>query len=638
VRHPITNLVGRKRMAVGSRVLAIVVVVIIVVAGIAAYLVTSSGPSSTTSSSGVSTSTQTVVSTSTSTLVTTVTPTSTTSTSTGVPSELTVDEYTPIVSADPGASIDLAGEEVIMNTNLPLIFFNCPCPQYTGYIPVLAKSWHESPNGMNYTFNLRQGIYFSNGDPLNAYVVWYNFYRNIFMLQALDYVYLVYATTTGVTVGDLNSFNNPQNMPNSTLLSIMENPHLSATVLNSTAIQFNLSIPFVGFLPQIASGPPWNMVDPFVVEQHGGVVANQPNAYMAANGTAIGDGPYVMQTYLTNEYAILVANPNYWAAKLPANESNFMLQLPHIPKIEIDYKPTELTRALDLTNNRAQAAVILYSDLSSVLAGDSHIYVPNIGLTGTLEWLALNTYKFPFNDTLVRRAVVESINMSQIGQLVSHGYISPINGPVLQGYFGYNASIKTLPYNVTDAQRLLVQAGYPGGQGLPPITYIYYQSEEASELAAILVNDLAQIGITLVPEGLSSSAAISIFSLPPTDPKAPLLEGESWTYWPDFTAYEFVVDADLGVFVDFNNETINNLILASNVQLNPTIRAQELSQIVEMVNQQAAYIWMGQDMDTFATGVGTGPVVWNSCLSGMFENTGFIGVDFAPISYSCSPT
>ena len=624
-------------MAIARVSIAIVVIVIIVVAGIAAYFAsTSAGPStssSSTSSSSTSSSTSSAT-TSTSSIV----ASSTTSSTTTFPSELTVDEYTPIVSADPGTSIDLAGEEVIANTNLPLIFFGCNCPQYSSYIPVLANSWTVTPDGMNYTFNLKQGVYFSNGDPFNAYVAWYNFYRNMFMLQALDYVYFVYANTTGVTVGDLNSFNNPQNMPNSTLLSIMENPHLSATVLNATAIEYNLENPFVGFLPQIASGPPWDWADPYVVGQHGGVVANQPNAYMAANGTAVGLGPYVMQTYVTNEYAILVANPHYWAANLPSNESNFMLQLPHIPKIEIDYKPTELTRGLDLTSNRAQAAVILFSDVASIFSSDSNLYVPNIGLTGTLEWLALNTYKFPFNDTLVRRAVIESVNLTQIGELVSYGYIAGINGPILNGYFGYNASIKAPSYNLTDAKRLLAEAGYPGGSGLPQITYIYYQSEEANDLAAILVNDLSQIGITLVPEGLASSAAISIFSLPPTDPRAPLLEAESWTYWPDFTAYEFVIDADLGVFVDFNNATINNLIYASNVELNSTLRAQQLSEIVQMTNQQAAFLWMGQDQNVFATGVGAGPIVWNKCLTGMFENTGFIGVDFAPISYTCNPT
>ena len=591
---------------------AIIVIVIIVVAGIAAYFVTVR-PSTTTS-------------------------TSTTPTSAALPTQLTIDEPSPIVSADPGVSIDLAGEEIICNTNLPLIFFNTAGPQYNGYMPVLANSWQETSGGETYTFNLRPNIYFSNGHPFNAYVVWYNFYRNIFMLQALDYVYLVYANTTGVTVGDVNSLNNPQNQPNATLLSIMQNPHNSATVLNATAIQFHLTAAYAGFLAQVASGPPWDWVDPYVVQQHGGVVANQPNSYMAENGTTVGLGPYIMQKYVPNQYATLIANPHYWAANLTASEKNFMLESPLIPEITVNYKSVELTRSLDLRNNRVQAAPILYSDVASVLTSDPNLYIPHIGLSSTLEWLALNTFKFPFNNTLVRRAVIESINVTQIQQVVYRGYIAPLNGPVLQGFFGYNSSISPIPYNVADAKTLLTEAGYPNGQGLPKISFIYYKSEEADELASVLVNDLSQIGITLLPEGLSTSAAISIFGLPPTDPKAPLIEQETWTYYPDFTAYEFVIDADLGVFSTFNNATINNLIYASNAELNLPMRAQELSRIVQLTNEQAAFVWMGQDVDTYATGVGNGPIVWNSCLTGMFENAGFIGVDFAPVHYTCSPT
>jgi ABC-type transport system substrate-binding protein len=597
---------------VGRLSAAIIVIVIIVVAGIAAYFVTVR-PSTTTS-------------------------TSTTPTSAALPTQLTIDEPSPIVSADPGVSIDLAGEEIICNTNLPLIFFNTAGPQYNGYMPVLANSWQETSGGETYTFNLRPNIYFSNGHPFNAYVVWYNFYRNIFMLQALDYVYLVYANTTGVTVGDVNSLNNPQNQPNATLLSIMQNPHNSATVLNATAIQFHLTAAYAGFLAQVASGPPWDWVDPYVVQQHGGVVANQPNSYMAENGTTVGLGPYIMQKYVPNQYATLIANPHYWAANLTASEKNFMLESPLIPEITVNYKSVELTRSLDLRNNRVQAAPILYSDVASVLTSDPNLYIPHIGLSSTLEWLALNTFKFPFNNTLVRRAVIESINVTQIQQVVYRGYIAPLNGPVLQGFFGYNSSISPIPYNVADAKTLLTEAGYPNGQGLPKISFIYYKSEEADELASVLVNDLSQIGITLVPEGLSTSAAISIFGLPPTDPKAPLIEQETWTYYPDFTAYEFVIDADLGVFSTFNNATINNLIYASNAELNLPMRAQELSRIVQLTNEQAAFVWMGQDVDTYATGVGNGPIVWNSCLTGMFENAGFIGVDFAPVHYTCSPT
>lgn len=564
---------------------------------------------------------------------------STTGTSTtSLPSQLTIDEFDPFISVDPGVTIDLAGEEIVANTNLPLIFFDCNCPRYDGYMPVLANSWQRSSDGLTYTFNLRSGIHFSNGNPLNAYVVWYNVYRNMFMNQALDSVYFVYANTTGVTVDDLNSFNNPSNQPNAALLQVMQNPHNSVTVLNETAFEFHLTTPFVGLLPQIAAGPPWNFADPYTVEQHGGVVADQPNAWMAANGTTVSDGPYVMQSYVPDQYVILVANPDYWAQDLTSSERNFMLQAPNIATIVINYKADELTRALDLNNNRAQASVLLYSDIDSVLAGDKNVYIPHTGNTGTLEWLALNTFKFPFNNRLVRQAVVESINVTEIQQLVYHGYIAPLNGPVLHGYFGYDSSIQAPPYNVTDAKRLLAEAGYPNGQGLPQITYIYFNSQAQSVLSEILVNDLSQIGITVVPEGLSSSAAISLFGLPPTDPKAPLILQETWTYWPDFTAYEFVIDADLGVFFDFNNATINDLIYQSNVEQDPTARGHMLSQIVQMTNEQAGFVWLGQDIDTFATGVGNGPIAWNNCLTGMFENTGFIGIDFAAISYTCNPS
>ncbi|MFI5421485.1 MAG: ABC transporter substrate-binding protein, partial [Nitrososphaerales archaeon] len=44
------------------------------------------------------------------------------------------------------------------------------------YLPDLANNWTVSPSGEVYTFNLRNGVLFSNGDPFNAYQVWANYY------------------------------------------------------------------------------------------------------------------------------------------------------------------------------------------------------------------------------------------------------------------------------------------------------------------------------------------------------------------------------------------------------------------------------------------------------------------------------
>ena len=76
---------------------------------------------------------------------------------------------------------------------------------------------------MNYTFILQSNVYYSNGDPFNAYVVWYNVYRDMIMAQgSVSFIFgLTFNTTNGVTAGDLNSFNIAQNVPtNNTLLQL----------------------------------------------------------------------------------------------------------------------------------------------------------------------------------------------------------------------------------------------------------------------------------------------------------------------------------------------------------------------------------------------------------------------------------
>ena len=185
---------------------------------------------------------------------------------------------------------------------------------------------------MTYTFKLRSDVFFSNGDPFNAYVVWWSLYRNLYLNLAIDSPLYLYFNTTGVSVGDLNAFNSPTNVPsNQTLLSIMQNPHDSVTVIDPTTIEFHLSSPFVAFLQQIPAGPPWTPIDPNVVMQHGGVVASQPNSWMSFNGSSVGDGPYVVQKYLANHYTVLVKNPNYWAANL--TNPNFILH----PALRIEH-------------------------------------------------------------------------------------------------------------------------------------------------------------------------------------------------------------------------------------------------------------------------------------------------------------
>jgi ABC-type transport system substrate-binding protein len=553
---------------------------------------------------------------------------------------LTVDESDNPDTFDPGVAITGQGEEVVSNVNFSPIEF-ASNPGFNTYVPVLAKSWTQSADGLTYNFTFRSNVYYSNGDPFNAYVVWYNVYRNLFLNQPIDGPLSLGLNTTGVTVDDVNKLNSSQNTPGPDLLKLMQNPHNAVTVIDKNTVQFHLYTAFLSFLQVMPAGPPWTMVDPYMVAQHGGVVANTPNSWMVVHGSDVGDGPYVVKEYIPNQHTILVANPHYWAQNLSGSDSNYMLHPARIPTIIINYKTDELTRALDVESGKSQASVISFSDINNVLKASNTVYVPNFGPGGTIEWLMIDTEKAPTNNILVRRAIISAINLTEVRATVFQGYTTPVVGPDLVGFFGYNNSIKPPAYNLTLAKQLLAQAGYPNGQGMPALTFAYPTSAYYSLLAQILVQDLGKIGITLKPSQSAVSTYLGLVGCCGNRTDFPDISVAGWSFWPDFSGYEFLVDQQLGAWFYMNNQTIHDLIVKSNAELNATKRAQEISQITLMVQDQAAAVWLGQDNDLPTTGNGVGPTVFNKCITGdpgLWQNPAYwvyVGLDFSTMYYQC---
>ena len=547
-----------------------------------------------------------------------------------------MDEGSAPSSEDPAVAIDNNGLETAQNTDPPLTF--CQNPACTTLIPVLASSWNESADGLTYTFFLRSGVYYSNGDPFNAYVVWYNIYRDLWINQAADFIFYIYMNTTGVSVGDVNSLDNAQNSPgsNATLMSIMQNTsgYHSVTVVNSTVVQFHLTNAFVAFL-QSEDTAPWVFVDPYVVQQNGGVVANQPNSWMSVNGTMVGNGPYVMKSYVPNQYSLLEANPHYWAQNMA---SNLILEPAKIPNVLINYKTDELTRTEDLESGKSDASIVSFNDINATLTACKVCYIPNIGISGSIEWINIDQLRAPTNNTLLRQAIIEAINVSEIQSVVYDGYAVPVVGPMPSTFNYYNSSIQNLPYNVTNAKALLAEAGYPNGVGLRTLTLTWYTSAYAALVVQIVKQDLSAIGINVQTQEVSQATIVGIQGTPGQNASASDMVMINWTYYPDFSAYEFIVDSALGAFGNFHNQTILNLIYESNAQLNSALRAQEISQITTDLVQQAGFIWLGEDLDVFDPGAGIGPTIFNNCVSGMWYNTAMNGILFnnVTITGSCA--
>ena len=90
-------------------------------------------------------------------------------------------------SLDPATAFTTPGWGIVQNVYQALIFYNnseySPVSGPNYMEPMLAKNWSTSADGTHWNFTLFPNEYFSNGDPINAYVMWYSINRGMVMNQ-----------------------------------------------------------------------------------------------------------------------------------------------------------------------------------------------------------------------------------------------------------------------------------------------------------------------------------------------------------------------------------------------------------------------------------------------------------------------
>ena len=314
---------GISRVAV-----VVVIIVIIVIAGVGVYFASGSGKSATTTTS--TTSTQSGSSSSSSysaassgssgvgTSSLTITSTSSSVTHSGSDT-LVVEEGQQPDSMDPAVEFTTPGNEITSNVYQGLV-----APYFSSnsqYVGVLAQSWTSSSDQMSWNFTLRQGVIFSNGDPFNAYVMWYSLYRTLVVNQAPAFILgqNFGVNSSGANISDtvLNSIN--YSSPSPSNLTLMQNPMQSFQVINQNEIALHLGYGYNGNVSYSAllatlTAPSSFAVDPKVVFANGGVVANTKNSWMQTN--AIGTGFYILNSWAQGQSVKLVRNTNYWGGCL----------------------------------------------------------------------------------------------------------------------------------------------------------------------------------------------------------------------------------------------------------------------------------------------------------------------------------
>jgi peptide/nickel transport system substrate-binding protein len=524
--------------------------------------------------------------------------TSTTQTTSAAGGTLSVDESGEPEGLDPGFDYDPPAWDVIPNVFQGLLWYDGSSTDT--FVPVLADTWQVSPSSMNYTFHLRSGVSFSNGDPFNAYVMWYSIYRVILMNQGPSWMLAQNLGTGKITDSTLNSidYTNPSNDQ----ISLMSSSSNSVQVVDQNTIKFNLGSgfngpnPYPGFLATLTV-PTASAVDPVMIKANGGVESGRTNAWALNN--AIGTGQFVLTAWNHGDSIVLSKNPTYWGNNLAPSDLNEEIAPAKLDKVVIYYKGNQLTRELDLKSGKVQSAYMAYSRLGDV-NGTQGIVVDKLGLITSINWVYLKERVFPFNNTLVREAIAYAIDTQGIIDQAFAGLGTKFVGPLFIGMPGYDSNISPYQYNPDKAKQLLAQAGYPAGKGLPTIRFLYLSSsDEDTKAAQIMQANLGDVGITveLVGEVWPVYAAMQTDpSASATGPPMGLCHWSADYMSPDdYTVPLATSTGFLNRYLSgYNSTKLDGLIYGAAVEPDPTKRNQMYSEITQMMYNDYVNIWLYQ--------------------------------------------
>ena len=347
-------------------------------------------------------------------------------------------------------------------------------PGTTGELqPALAESWELSPDGLTYTFKIRQGVKFHDGTDVDAAAVKYNYDRWLaFPSELQDYSYYAGAVFGGY--GDGSNIASTDAPDASTFTITLKSP-VSSFLLSQTLTPFTISSPTA-----LKNGKADNTVTD---------VTQIPYA-QGGDGAMVGTGPYKFKSWTIGDNVTLEKNPDYWNADAAG----------HVD--EIVFKPVaeEAQRINGLSTGEIDIAqTIAPIDIAAVKA-NTDLQVIDRGASCNLFHLGLNqTYKLTSNPK-IREAIAYAINKQALIDAFYAGQGVPADNWMPPGTQYYKA--ENLPtYDPEKAKALIAESGetdltldfwYPSDVTRP------YMPDPKGIFEAIS-RDLEAVGFTIKP-------------------------------------------------------------------------------------------------------------------------------------------
>lgn len=294
-------------------------------------------------------------------------------------------------------------------------------------LPSLARSWEVSEDRRTYTFHLNEGVTFSNGMPLTSSDVEYTLTR-----------LLTHPQSCNKDIAEC--------IEGADRLERGESDHLEGfQVLSDLDFSITLKEPFEAFLACM-SMPGASILNAEVTEEAGDRFGTDP-------AWTIGTGPFIMEEWTPGKGMRFAANPNCFEGA-PACDGLDLRFMTDSEEIRLLYEQGGLD-ILDLDDLGDTAEFFIKGDIYQ----DKLYSFPQIGIT----YIALNESIKPLDDVRVRKALQLALNRELLLEAVYSGRGQIENGIYSYGLYGYNPGLPTIPYDPAEAEKLLAEAGYPGG-------------------------------------------------------------------------------------------------------------------------------------------------------------------------------
>jgi peptide/nickel transport system substrate-binding protein len=326
-----------------------------------------------------------------------------------------------------------------------------------GLLPDLAETWTVSEDGLNYSFKLRDGLTFHNGDPLKAEDIVYTYERNI--------------------DPDFAS-------PHANKLTLIE----TVDTPDELTVNFTFSAPFAPFLAVACGRGPGRAMTPIsrrAFEEMGPEQFNQ---------TPVGAGPFaiVADTADLSSGLELVAFDGWYGGRplLDAIQVTLIAE----PSSRISALEAGDVDMLDIVPRPGVAQLSENPDITL-------IQTPGTSWQG----LAMNFARPPWDNPEARMAIAKAINRDELIETSFFGLSQPAIGAIAPAFgFAYLSPEEAPPtpqtYNLEEAKALAESAGIVG---TAPTIMVY---EDDLRSAEVVRNQLADLGLDVQIESLQQAA------------------------------------------------------------------------------------------------------------------------------------